>query len=155
MACFDDDCSGSANRPHPLSTLIVDDSPSVLATLCCTLARNHHLEIVGTAGDGLEALEMARRHRPQLVLLDVQMPRMNGITAASLLIRQLPGIQVIIMSLDDSAEIRRLCQEAGARAFISKTRLYHDLSELIASLAAERSGEAIQAPGDSENIEGR
>jgi two-component system, NarL family, nitrate/nitrite response regulator NarL len=120
-----------------LSTLLVDDSPTALATMCKVLASNEHIEVIATAADGCEAVELAKLHRPRLVLMDVQMPRMNGITATSLMNREIPHAEVIIISLHDSPELRALCLEAGARAFIPKERLIRELVPLIATIVTE------------------
>lgn len=133
----------SGNHPvvRRLDTLVVDDSPTVLASMCRILSGNACIKVVATASDGYEALEMAKLHRPQLVLMDVQMPRMNGITAASLLNHDLPLTEVIIISVHDSPELRALCLKAGARAFITKGRLHQELAPLIITIATDLAAE--------------
>jgi DNA-binding NarL/FixJ family response regulator len=128
---------GGAERAGRVPTLVVDDSGAALAALCSLLATNDRIHIVGTACDGREAVEAARLHHPKLVLMDIQMPRLNGITATALLKQELPGTQIILVSLHDSPELQLLGRQSGARAFITKQRLSQDLAPVVAAILAE------------------
>ena len=123
----------SATNPRggessPLSILIVDDSPVIRDAV------RHYLltqNIVGTAPNGVQALEQAEALRPQLILMDLRMPRMNGLEATIIIRKRFPSIRVIIMSLDDTPEVRAACQDAGAHGFVSKLWLHRDLEPEI------------------------
>jgi len=108
----------------------------MLTRLCNLLQTTGQVDIVGIAHDGCEAMELAMAHRPDVVLMDIQMPGMNGITATGLLNRRIPGIKVIMCSSHDSPELRQLCFAAGACAFIQKECLQRDLPIVLASSAA-------------------
>jgi DNA-binding NarL/FixJ family response regulator len=120
----------TSTKDMPVRTLIVDDSESALAAICSTAAGDG-VEIIGTANNGCEALEKVRRWQPKLVVMDVQMPAMNGIAAAEQLKREFPDTLVILLSLHDSQELRSLCRHCGAYAFVRKAFLAQELPEAI------------------------
>lgn len=100
--------------------VVVDDSPDFLDVVCGLLGLEEFIEIVGTATDGSGAIQAASDLRPDVVLMDVQMPYMNGLTTALLLSQHFPEIRVILMSADESLQTRIACQSSGARAFVYK-----------------------------------
>ena len=100
--------------------VVVDDSPDFLDVVCGLLGLEEFIEIVGTATDGSGAIQAASDLRPDVILMDVQMPYMNGLTTALLLSQHFPEIRVILMSADESLQTRIACQSSGARAFIYK-----------------------------------
>lgn len=100
--------------------LVVDDSPDFLEVVCSLLGLEDFIEIVGRATDGSGAIQAVSDLHPDLVLMDVQMPYMNGLTTALLLSQHFPEIKVILMSADESLQTRIACQSSGARAFIYK-----------------------------------
>lgn len=101
--------------------LIADDHPATREGLCAMLEREGRFTIVGQAQDGAEALLLYRLHRPQLTLMDLHMPRMDGLTAAAAILKEFP--QALIIALTgyggDARVTRALSQ--GVRAFILKT----------------------------------
>lgn len=100
--------------------VVVDDSPDFLDVVCGLLGLEEFIEIVGTATDGSGAIQAASDLRPDVILMDVQMPYMNGLTTALLLSQHFPEIRVILMSADESLQTRIACQSSGARAFVYK-----------------------------------
>jgi DNA-binding NarL/FixJ family response regulator len=100
--------------------LIVDDQPIVRQGLRMRLGVEPDLAIVGEAEDGLMAVEIAQHTRPDLVLMDVEMPRMDGIAATRALRDQLPQLVVILMSIYESPHLRDRALKAGAVAFVEK-----------------------------------
>lgn len=128
----------SANNPRGgrnalLNILIVDDSPTIRAVV------REHLQtdnIVGTAPDGVQALEQAEALRPQLIVMDLRMPRMNGLEATAIIRKRFPSMRVIIMTLDDTPEVRAACHDAGADGFVSKLWLHRDLGPEICRVSA-------------------
>lgn len=81
-----------------IRTLIADDSPYALRSICSCLQDQPNAQIVGTAADGVCALELAERLRPDLALLDLQMPRMSGLEVASHLAAKVPATVVVIVT---------------------------------------------------------
>ena len=84
------------------------------------LALEPDLEIAGEAGDGLEALSVAQALKPEVVVMNIEMPRMDGITATRRLRELAPLVAVVIHSLHDDAVTRERARRAGASAFVEK-----------------------------------
>jgi DNA-binding NarL/FixJ family response regulator len=106
--------------PQQMRLVVVDDSPDFLEVVCGLLALEDFIEVVGTATDGSGAIQAASDLHPDVILMDVQMPYMNGLTTALLLSQHFPAIKVILMSADESLQTRIACQSSGAQAFIYK-----------------------------------
>jgi DNA-binding NarL/FixJ family response regulator len=121
---------------EPIRTLVVDDSPAALHSICYFLKLQRNITVVGTATDGHEGLASAYALHPELVLLDVQMPGMNGIEAASQLKRNLPATRVIMVTVHDSPEVRLACRRCGADGFIPKEHLNEELPGLLQQIFA-------------------
>jgi len=111
--------------------LIVDDIPSTLENLQKLLSFEDDIEVCGTAGDGRRAIEEARRLQPDIVLMDVNMPQLDGIQATELMATEVPGSPVIIMSVQGERDYIRRAMQAGAREFLIKP---FSGDELIASI---------------------
>lgn len=120
----------------PIRTLVVDDSPAALHSICYFLKLLSNVTVVGTATDGREGLASAHALHPDLVLIDVQMPGMNGIEAASQLKRDLPATRVIMVTVHDSPEVRLACRQCGADGFIPKEHLNEELPVLLQQIIA-------------------
>ncbi len=118
--------------PMPLTVLIVDDHPTFRAT-ARALLEAEGFEVVGEAADGAGALEAAARTRPQVVLLDVQLPDMNGFEIASRLTANGSAPAVILVSSRDGSDYGSLVEESGARGFVPKAELS---GERLAALLA-------------------
>ena len=112
--------------------LAVDDSPAFLNTLCSFLAGDPIFEIVATAQNGEEALSAVERCRPQLVLMDLQMPKMNGLEATMELHQHHPELPVIILTAHELPTLREACIKHGAYGFVTKAKLSQQLPGLLA-----------------------
>lgn len=108
------------NETSMIKLLLVDDQPSVRMGLRMRLSLEADVTIVGEAGDGEAALSLAQTLHPDVIVMDVQMPRMDGISATAALRTLAPGAGVVLLSLYDDAVTRARGQEAGALAFIQK-----------------------------------
>jgi pilus assembly protein CpaE len=111
--------------------LIVDDIPTTLDNLQKLLSFEDDIEVCGTAADGRRAIEEARRLQPDIVLMDVNMPQLDGIQATELMAQEVPGSPVIIMSVQGERDYIRRAMQAGAREFLIKP---FSGDELIASI---------------------
>jgi len=118
----------------PLRVIVVDDSPDLLEVICALLATNNDVEIIGRGSNGGEALGLVSAMEPDLVLMDVQMPHVDGIAATALITMHFPDTAVVLMSGNDSPELRGQCMASGAHAFIHKSRLGHELDHMIESV---------------------
>ncbi len=115
-----------------IRVLLVDDHPGVRKGLSCLLNTETDMEVVGEAADGTLAIKMAHELRPDIVLMDIHMPVMNGIEATRTIRAQCPEVQVIGMSFTDRAQP---LLDAGAVAYVSKTEDPHRLLEAIRAWA--------------------
>jgi DNA-binding NarL/FixJ family response regulator len=92
------------------------------------------VEVCGEAADGSSGIEQARALKPDIVLLDITMPRVNGLAAARVIRRDVPRAKVIILSQYDESEMRSRAFEAGAQGYISKSDAARQLLIAIESL---------------------
>jgi len=112
--------------------LIADDHPIVRAGIRSFLSTHDQIEIVGEAADGRDALAMARDLTPDVVFMDIYMPRMNGLVASKLLGRQMPGIKVLMHTLiEDQAHVLQVIR-SGARGYVLKNSPLDQLPDAIA-----------------------
>src|SRR5687768_6327683 len=93
--------------PRPVKIVLADDHTIVRQTLAETLSQHPRLEVVGQARDGVEALEMAREMKPDVVVMDVSMPRMSGLHATQRMTVEVPGVRVIGLSMHTSQDMAR------------------------------------------------
>ncbi len=117
---------------------MADDSPNALRAMCAMVARQPNLTVVGSATNGHEALAVARWLQPDLALLDLEMPVMDGIEATSHLVRECPATRVVIVTIHDTPELRKLCHDRGACAFIAKDALKDELPAVVLGLFGDR-----------------
>lgn len=120
-------------EPHRL--LVVDDFAPFRASLCQFFKNCDAVTVVGEAHDGQAAIEMALRLVPHVVIMDVQMPRVNGIEATRHIKRALPRTHVIGLSVQDDSLTRDAMQSVGTSAFVTK-ECAHTLPAVIAKITA-------------------
>ncbi|MGD8793628.1 MAG: response regulator [Anaerolineae bacterium] len=114
-----------------ISILIVDDIPETRENLRKLLYFESDIEIVGTAANGREAIEQARKLQPNIVLMDINMPDMDGISASQEITRVAPMCQVIMMSVQSEADYLRRSMLAGAMDFLTKPFTSEELTSSI------------------------
>jgi DNA-binding NarL/FixJ family response regulator len=114
-----------------LTTLLVDDDDFVLKSMPSFLSRVPEIEVVATARDGVEALEKLRISQPKIVLMDVRMPRMGGIEAAVIMLREFPKVRVVLTSGIDDPEMRAECLATGAHGFMAKLEVITQFPTLV------------------------
>lgn len=121
--------AGSAQRK--IRVLIVDDIPETRESLRKLLYFESDLEVVGTAASGEDAVRQTKETRPDIVLMDINMPGMDGITATETITQKFPYAQVIMMSVQADADYLRRSMLAGAREFLTKPFTADDLVNSI------------------------
>lgn len=144
MSGTTDGTSGAgATDPTTIRVLIADDQLLVRRGLVLMLGPEPTVEVVGEATDGAEAVELARRLRPDVVLMDIRMPVLDGIAATSRLTQEVPDCRVLALSTFDMDEHVVAALRAGACGFLPK-----DISpeELVTALRVVHTGEAVVAP---------
>jgi DNA-binding NarL/FixJ family response regulator len=115
--------------------LVVDDHEIFLQGLVLLLERDERLEVVGSATNGADAVRLAEELRPDVVLLDVVMPGMDGYEAAEAMGRLVPEAAIVLVSGVDEAEASRRATEVGAAAFVTKAEAVERLPEIIVAVA--------------------
>ncbi|MFE7131048.1 response regulator [Streptomyces sp. NPDC057638] len=126
-----------------IRVLIADDQPLVRKGLALILRHAPGFEVIGEVGDGREAVAAAHRLAPDVVLMDIQMPVLDGVGATERIAAELPGCRVLVLSTFDMDEYVVRALKAGASGFLPK-----DVSpeELTAALHTVSGGEAVVAP---------
>ena len=142
--------ASGGRRVMTVRILLVDDHPIVRQGLRTLLEGRSGWEVVGEASDGVEALEKVDSLRPDVVVLDVTMPRMNGLEACRL-IQQKPktnGLEVLFVTQHDSPQMMREALDAGARGYVVKSNAARDLLEAVEAVSQHRVFTALtRAPG--------
>ncbi|MFD8201629.1 response regulator [Streptomyces sp. NPDC059701] len=126
-----------------IRVLLADDEAMVRAGVRAILASGGESEVVAEAGDGRQAVELARAHRPDVALLDIRMPRLDGLAAAEEIVRTVPGTAVAMLTtFSEQAYVARALA-AGATGFLLKSG---DPYELMAGVRAVADGAAFLSP---------
>jgi two-component system response regulator NreC len=121
----------SAEPTKTIRVLLVDDHPVVRKGLRCALSGCEQIAIVGEAADGLEAMRMAKELLPHLVLMDIDMPHMNGLMVAERLTNDNPQIKVLVLSMHGDPDNILSILQCGARGFVLKDAPAEDLVRAI------------------------
>lgn len=106
--------------PQKIRVMIVDDIADTRENLKKLLYFEKNIEIIAEAGSGREAVALAKQHKPNVVLMDINMPDMDGLAATETILSQVPGVQVIIMSVQGEQDYLRKAMMVGAREFLIK-----------------------------------
>src|ERR1700684_2750995 len=120
--------------------LLVDDHPIVRQGLRTLLEGGSGWEVVGEASDGIEALDKVETLQPDIVVLDVTMPRMNGLEACRLIQKRQSGaaLEVLFVTQHDSPQMMREALDAGARGYVVKSNAARDLLEAVEAVSQHR-----------------
>jgi DNA-binding NarL/FixJ family response regulator len=121
-----------------LRILLADDHEIVRRGLCSLLQKRDGWEICGEASDGREALEMAKRLRPDVIILDIGMPSLNGLETTRQLMQHDPNFKIIVLTITDSDQVIREALYAGARGFVLKSDAARDLVSAVEALQSKR-----------------
>ena len=122
------------NAPAPVRVLVADDSSAVVTGIRRFLAARRGVAVVAAAVDGHDAIEKCRQHQPDIVVMDVHMPALDGLKAAASLRREFPAIRIILISVDQGEQLRADSLKHGADAFLPKIGLQHNLMNEIRRL---------------------
>jgi DNA-binding NarL/FixJ family response regulator len=122
-----------------IRVLLADDDQPFLDALSPLIERQPDLQVVGTAADGLDAIQLAEELTPDAVVIDLHMPRLDGVTAVARLRRDHPSMCVIALTGDDRPALHRAVTEAGADAVLVKDEFVDVLVDRLASARAATS----------------
>jgi len=114
--------------------LLAEDDEAFLASLESVLAQDERFEVVGRAHNGREAIELARKLKPDAVVMDIEMPEVDGVEATRQLQRRRPPVPVLAISGHDYEERVFDIRDAGARDYVRKARVPEDLCDALAAL---------------------
>ncbi len=115
----------------PIRILIADDHDIIRAGLHSVLETDPGFSVVAEASSGRESLELARQHRPDLIIMDVSMPDMNGIDATTAILKELPGTKILALSMHENREFLIKMLKAGASGYLLKIGAAKEISVAI------------------------
>jgi DNA-binding NarL/FixJ family response regulator len=121
-------------NPAPLRLVIVDDHAVVRRGVRALLECQKNWEVVAEATNGREALEMVKRFRPDIVVLDLSLPQMTGLEATRQIVKEFPATEVLVLTMHHSEQLARDVLQAGARGYILKSDADQSLIAAVDSL---------------------
>lgn len=128
---------------RPIRVMVVDDHDLFRDGIASVLRSQADIEVVGEAGDGLEALVLAQSLQPDVILLDINMPGTNGIEAAQLILREVPACRIVMLTVRDEDDRIVEAIRSGASGYLLKTIRGQQLAEMVRAAAR---GEAALTP---------
>lgn len=130
--------------------LIAEDQTLIREGLATLLAQqNDDFELVAGAADGEQAIEFARRYRPDVILMDLQMPRVDGITATQRILREFPKINIVVLTTFETDDLIFEAVSAGAKAYLLKDAR---IDEIAATIRAVTNGRSMLSPAVAARI---
>jgi DNA-binding NarL/FixJ family response regulator len=139
----------AVNKQAPIRVLCVDDHSLVRKGIASILGNEPDIELVAEAANGREAVELFRQHRPDVTLMDLRMPEMDGIAAAREILREFPDAKVIALtSYDGDQEIFRAL-EAGVKGYLLKEMVH---TEVLRAIRVVQSGKRLMPPEVAERL---
>ena len=134
-----------------IRVLVVDDYEPFCRFVCSMLRKGPDFQIVGEASDGVAAVRQAEELKPDLILLDIGLPMLNGIEAARRILKLLPECKILFLSQETSADVVQEALSLGALGFVSKARTASDLLAAVEAVLQRRrfvsTGVTISGPG--------
>ena len=129
--------------------ILVADDHQILREGLVTLLEKAGMTVVGEAGDGRTAVRLARELKPQVVIIDIAMPELNGIEATRQIVEEVPGVKVIALSMLADKQFVRGMLQAGASGYLLK---YCASQELVQAIRAVRNQQVYLSPGITEMV---
>jgi two-component system, NarL family, response regulator len=123
-------------QPARIRILVADDHPVVRQGIIANVKPQRDMTVVAEAGDGAEAIKLIKEHLPDVVLLDLRMPRMDGLDVVAQVNESKLPVKVVIMTTFDSEEDVHRCMKAGARGYVLKDSTQEEILEAIRQVSA-------------------
>ncbi|HEV8048096.1 MAG TPA: response regulator transcription factor [Terriglobales bacterium] len=120
------------------SILVVDDHPVFRFGLCALLSSHQGWDICGEAADGRDAVQKCKQLKPDLLILDICMPELNGLDAARQILKHNPDQAILVLTAVDSEDVIRECLEAGIRGWVFKSEATRDLLTAVEALQQQK-----------------
>jgi two-component system nitrate/nitrite response regulator NarL len=133
----------------PIRVVLIDDHPVVRDGIRAYLARRPNLEIVAEASDGVDAVRLARGLTPDVVLMDITLPRLDGIEATKQISRSTPSVKVILVTVHEDRDYVSEAMRAGASGYLLKDA---PPAELVEAIERVHAGEAFHTSGTSSRL---
>ena len=124
-------------NPKRIRTVVVDDSVTFLQVACELLDLDPVIDLIARAGKGGEAIETVLKLQPDLILMDVHMPYLDGLTLSWFFAHRFPSARVVLMSTDESPELRKECEAAGAFDFVHKENFCQEFGTVVRRLCTD------------------
>lgn len=137
------------SQTSELRLLLADDSAETREYLSKLLQFEPQIELVGLAGNGKQAVELARETKPDLILMDINMPVMDGITATEIIFKEMPSVRVVMMSVQSEMAYLRRAMQVGAREFLIKPFTHEQLMNILGQVSTLEATPSEAAPGAS------
>jgi DNA-binding NarL/FixJ family response regulator len=141
----------TSSSDRPITVVLVDDHPVVRDGLRALIESFGGFEVVSEAGDGEAAVREVQLHRPDVAVMDVMMPRVDGVEATRRIIRASPGTAVLVLSMADADDVVFSAMQAGARGYLLKGAAQEEIERALRAVVA---GEAIFGPGVAARVLG-
>lgn len=142
--------NGSREQVERVRVLIAEDQALIREGLATLLAQqNDDFEILASAADGGQAVEFARRYRPDVILMDLQMPRVDGIMATRRILREFPKTNIVVLTTFETNDLIFEAISAGAKAYLLKDAR---IDEIAATIRAVTNGQSALSPGVAARI---
>ncbi len=133
-----------------IRVLLADDHPLVIEGVRGFLETFEHIDVIATATNGEDALTAAREHVPDVVLMDLNMPRVSGLAATEIMLEQNPDARILILSMHDSPEYIATAMRHGARGYVLKDV---PTEEIVTAIEKVYAGETYLCPGTEQVME--
>ncbi len=134
---------------EPVRVVVADDHPVFRAGMVTILRDLPGVEVGGQAADGVEAIDAVAAHRPDVVLMDLRMPRVGGLEATARIVAEHPGIGVVVLTMDSDDDSVFAALRAGARGYLLKEADGDDVHRALLGVAR---GEAMFGPGIAQRV---
>lgn len=115
--------------------LIADDHALFRDGLVGLITQDAGMQVVGEAADGVEAVQLARELQPDVLIVDISMPRMNGLEVTGVLAREMPQLKIVGLSMHAREDMARAMRAAGAEAYLTKSAPWEELMAVLRRLA--------------------
>ena len=132
--------------PDNLRILVADDNETIRNSLCSVLETRSGWVVCGRAIDGTDVVQKAVELKPDILLLDVSMPGLNGFEAAQCIHEQIPDTEILIVTEHDSRTLELLPPQPGVRGYVMKSQLEHDLIAAVEAASKHQTVSSSSAP---------